>query len=185
MNKIILCFVGEIASGKGAVCDYLIKKQNIGYHRYSTILRDILDRLRLIQSRENMQKISTALRDGFGQDLFAKVIAAEATEDPNPLVCIDGARRIPDIVYLKELPNFHLINVTADETVRFNRIIKRTENPDDAKKTFAQFQKDEQEESEIAIKELGNLADFEIQNNGGIEELHGQIENILTKIQAQ
>jgi len=59
MKKIILGFAGEIASGKGTAAKYLAEKYGSGYFRFSTILRDVLKRLYLDESRENAQKIST------------------------------------------------------------------------------------------------------------------------------
>ncbi|NQT49079.1 AAA family ATPase [Candidatus Kuenenbacteria bacterium] len=182
MNKLILGFVGEIASGKGEACDYIIKKHNTGYFRFSSIIRDVLKRLHLDESRETMQKISLVLRENFGQDLFAKVIAKDAENDSHNIVCIDGIRRIPDIKYLQELPNFHLINIDADEKFRFERIIKRTENPDDKNKTFEEFQKDQQGETELTIREVAQQATIKIDNNGTIEDLKKQIDDLITKL---
>ena len=106
MKKIILGFIGEIASGKGTACDYFIKEHHAGYHRFSKILRDILDRIYLPQTRENMQKMSTWLRKTFSEEIFAKVIAQEVLNDRSTIVCVDGIRRPADNVHLKKIPNF-------------------------------------------------------------------------------
>lgn len=184
MTKLIIGFVGEIASGKGTACDYYIQKHQAGYYRFSTIMRDILDRLHLPQSRENMQGLSTLLRQKFGEDLFAKVIAEDVKNDPNELICVDGIRRVADIKYLKELPNFHLIHLNANETVRYQRIIARSENPDDKNKSFAEFQKDQQQETEQTIPLVVAEAETKIDNNETREILHENLEKLLQQLRA-
>ncbi|MEK7159250.1 MAG: AAA family ATPase [Patescibacteria group bacterium] len=182
MKKIILGFIGEIASGKGTACDYFIKKHHAGYHRFSRILRDILDRIYLPQTRENMQKMSTWLRKTFSEEIFAKVIAEEVKADRTPIVCVDGIRRPADITHLKKLPNFKLIYVTADEKIRYERIVKRAENADDTVKTFKQFQKDQKQEAESMIAEIKKSANYTVNNNGTQNELNLALEKLLKRI---
>lgn len=182
-NRIILGFVGELAGGKGTACKYLIKKYNAGYHRFSTMLREILDRLYIEQSRENIQTLSKALRKSFGNDLFSKVLCEDVKKDKHRLIVIDGIRRSPELTHLKELKNFKLVYVTADIKMRLERIQKRGENSDDNKKNLVQFKRDEQSEVEREIPKIGKTADFIIDNNGNEKELYRQIDNIIKKIQ--
>ncbi len=178
-KKIILGFVGEMVSGKGTICDYLKDNYDIGYHRFSTILRDVLNRLHLENNRANMQEISTLLRGKFGQDLLAKVIAEDVGGDSHNIVVVDGIRRFADIEYLKKIKGFKLIYITADLDARYNRLLKRTENTDDKTKTFDQFKKDHKQESESEVVSVGKTADITINNNGGFKELYQQVDKIL------
>ena len=182
MEKIILGFVGEIASGKGTICDYLIKNHGSGYYRFSTIIRDVMKRLHIAESRDNLQLLSNILRKDFGEDLFAKVLTEDVKADKSQIICVDGIRRPADIIYLQELPNFHLVYVTAEEQTRFERITNRTENSDDTGKTFADFQKEAQNETELLIKDVAKEAKFIIENNGTTEELYQKIESILAEL---
>lgn len=179
MTKLILGLAGEMACGKGTVAKYIGEKYHGGSHRFSTMLRDVLDRLHLEKSRENMQKISQILRDNFGDDLLARVIFEDVKNDQSEIVAIDGIRRMPDIKYLKELSQFKLVYLEADMEKRYERIIKRGENADDNNKSFEQFQKEHQNEAELRIKDLKNYADFVADNNGTIEELYRQIDEII------
>lgn len=184
MEKLIIGFVGEMASGKGTACDYLIEKYNAGYYKFSTIMRDILDRLHLPQARENMQTLSTVLRQNFGEDLFAKVITGDVENDKTEIVCVDGIRRVADIKYLKQLSNFHLVHIYADEMNRYKRIIERSENSDDKSKTFEQFQKDQTRETEQTIPQVVAEAETKINNNGTKEELFEQIEKLVSNLRS-
>ncbi|MFA6410397.1 MAG: AAA family ATPase [Candidatus Buchananbacteria bacterium] len=182
MAKIILGFVGPIASGKGTVCQYLKEKHNAQIFRFSSMLRDVLDRFYIEQSRENMQTVSSALRQAFGDDLMAKTIANDVTNTKVEIVAVDGVRREPDIKYLREISGFYLINIDADQKTRWQRITTRGENIDDTQKTLEQFQKDEQREAEKNIQEVAKLADFKLDNNGTLDQLKKQIDDILAKI---
>jgi dephospho-CoA kinase len=182
LNKTILGFVGPIASGKGTACQYLKDKYGSETYRFSTMLRDILNRLYIENSRENLQKISSVLRAAFGDDLMAKTIANDVKDSKTKIVAVDGVRREPDIKYLRKISGFYLIAMDADQKIRFNRIIKRGENTDDTNKTFTRFQQDEEQEAERQIKKVAETADFNINNNGTLNELHQQIEDILRKV---
>jgi dephospho-CoA kinase len=181
MAKIILGFTGEIACGKGTATKYVVEKYQAASHRFSTMLRDVLRRLYLGDTRENMQKISTLLRQNFGEDLMAKVIFQDVQEDAHDIVVVDGVRRLADIKFLKELPQFKLIYVEADINKRYERIVRRGENPDDLSKTFDQFKKDHEAETEQQITGLKKEADAVIDNNGSLENLYLQIDEMLSK----
>ena len=173
--------VGPISSGKGTASQYLKDKYNAEIFRFSTILRDVLDRLHLEQSRENMQILSTSLRSTFGEDLLSKVIYNDLKNSKSDIVVLDGVRRQSDIQYIKEDPDFHLVEIDADSQIRFDRIIKRGENSDDKKKTFEDFLADEQRETELQIKAVAETAEYHLDNNGTTAELYDQIEEILNK----
>ncbi len=182
MKKIILGFVGEIASGKGEAIKYLIKHRRATTIRFSSSLRDILNRLHLEISRKNLQRLSTIVRKNFGEDLLAKIVAADVAKEKSQLVAVDGIRRIADVKHLLKLPYFQLIYLTADPKIRFQRIINRRENQGDAKKTWSAFQKEEKAEAERQIKNIAKKCDFIITNNGSKKELFQEIENLLNKI---
>lgn len=177
--KIILGLAGELASGKGAIAKYTAEKYDAKSWRFSTMLRDILDRLSLEQSRDNMQVLSTILRQNFGEELFACVMAEDVKKEAGEIIVIDGVRRLADIKYLKIIPQFKLAYLEADIQKRYERIVKRGENSDDAKKTFAEFQKEHEGEAELQIKDLKDHADFLIDNNGTYENLYLQVDKIL------
>ncbi|KKP59617.1 MAG: hypothetical protein UR53_C0001G0117 [Candidatus Magasanikbacteria bacterium GW2011_GWC2_34_16] len=184
-NKIILGFVGDLAAGKGTICKYLKEKYQVNSYRYSTMLRDIVNRVYLPESRENLQKLSTVLRENFGQDLMSRVIAEDVANDSNKIVAVEGIRRPTDITYLEKMPGFNLIYLTAEPKIRWERLVKREENPGDSEKTFEQFLIDEQAEADRLIKELGQKAKYKIVNDGTFEEFYGQMEKIISKIKSQ
>jgi dephospho-CoA kinase len=181
MQKIILGLAGEMASGKGTVAKYLVKKYKGNSHRFSTMLRDLAKRMYLEENRNNMQKISEIFRQNFGEDILSKVIYHDVENDQHQIVAVDGVRRASDIKYLKTFPNFKLIYIETDLEKRFKRTKARYENTDDATKTFAEFKKDQKKEAELQIRGLKVKADFVVDNNGSFKELYAQIDKIIAR----
>ncbi|MBI2436363.1 MAG: AAA family ATPase [Candidatus Magasanikbacteria bacterium] len=179
MQKIILGLVGDLAAGKGTIARYLHKKYGARSYKFSTMLRNILDRIYVEKTRENLQSISTFVRENYGQDVMSKVIARDVENDTNQIVVVDGIRRPTDITYLQELEGFHLIYITADQHIRWKRLVKRNENPGDDTKTFEQFCHNEQAEAESLIQKLGEQAEIKIDNNGDIKKLYDTIEEVI------
>lgn len=179
MAKLILGITGEMVSGKGTVAKHVVDTYQGASHRFSTILRDILDRVYVEQSRENMQNLSSALRKTFGEDVLAQSITHDVENDLHDVVVIDGIRRLPDIKYLKELPHFKLVYIETDMQIKYERLLKRGENIDDKSKTLEQFRKDHEGEAETQIRDLKNYANYVVENNDSFAKLFEQIDEIV------
>lgn len=180
--KIILGLAGEIASGKGTAAKYIMKKYGGLSYRLSDILRDILKRVYLPESRSNMQEMSSALRQYFGEDILAKVALSDLKRQKSKLIVLDGIRRYQAVKYLKKENNFKLIYIEADLKKRFARITQRKDNSDDENKTLRSFKRDHIKEAESLIGELRKKADFLIDNNSNLSNLYQSVDEIMAKI---
>ena len=179
MKKIILGFTGLIACGKGTAAKYYQEKYGAPTFRFSTSMRDLLDRLYLPQSRENMSAISRITREEFGQDLYAKVMAKDASQADHDIVVVEGIRRMDDVTELKKLNNFKLVAIEADMKIRYERLKIRGENSDDTTKTWEEFQKDHELETEISIPPVMAKADVVVNNDGTLEEFYKQLDELI------
>jgi len=182
MSKIIIGFTGPIASGKEVAKKYLEEKYGANSHRFSTMLRDILNRLYIPLTRTNLQDISTTIRGCFGDDTMANVISEDVKNDNHDIVVVEGIRRLADIGALMALPNFFLISIEADSKIRYQRLIKRNENDGDSLKTYEDFLADHQKETETQIESVMAAAKFHLNNDGSLEDLYNQIEKIISLI---
>ncbi len=178
MAKLIIGLVGPIASGKDVTKKYLEQKYNAKNCKFSTPLRDILNRLFVETSRNNLIDLSTMLRQRYGEDLLAKVIANDASLLDSDIVVIDGVRRPADIEHLSKLPHFKLVKIDADPKIRYERMKLRNENIGDSEKTYDEFMEDHNRETEATIPEVMSKADFSIDNNGTLEDLYRKIDEI-------
>lgn len=179
MQKIILALAGEMGCGKGTLTKYLITKYNAEVYRFSNPLRDILDRMHREVSRDNMQKLSTTLRNTFGDDILSEIIVADIGQSESSFTIIDGVRRESDIKFLRNLQGFKLIYIDADISTRYTRITFRGENSSDTTKTIEEFTRETEAEAESRIRGLKEISDVILQNNGTIEELEEQFEKVV------
>lgn len=179
MSKVIIGLVGHIASGKTTITNYLKEKHNGSSYRFSTVLRDIADRLYIEQNRENLQHISQGLREYIDQNILSSVIANDVKADTGEFVIVDGVRRLSDIAYLQEIPGFKLVHVFADMDTRYKRLTARSENIDDTGKTLEAFKADHAREAEQEVDEVAATASIQIDNNGTLEELYVQLDRII------
>ncbi|MFH1790229.1 MAG: AAA family ATPase [bacterium] len=180
--KIIIGIVGRIASGKTTVTDYLISKHSAVSFRFSDMLRDVLKRMRLPENRANLQTISSALRQNFGDDIMSKVLAEDVKNSSSRLIITEGVRRPSDIKNLKNLDNFHIVSISADQQTRYDRLTGRKENTDDKDKSWQQFLEQDEKEPEKKIDEIALLADYTIDNNKSMPELFRQVDDIIDKV---
>jgi dephospho-CoA kinase len=179
MAKLILGVAGEMGSGKEAVSRHLVSNYGADARNFSQILNDILIRLHLDITRENQAPLSLILRKTFGEDILAKAMYHDSVEDAADIVVIQGIRRVEDMTFLKQLPNFKFIYIKADMDVRYERVSKRREKANDGTMTFEQFEASHKYETEQTIPDLKNYADIVIENNGTYPELYAQIDEIV------
>ncbi len=181
-RSLIIGLVGEIASGKTTATDYLVEKYGAEPYKFSSMLRDILSRLHLETTRENLQKLSTAVRQLFGDNVMSKAISQDLSGATTSLIVAEGIRRLSDIEYLKELSNFVVVAIDADARTRYERITQRSENADDRAKTWDAFVHESQQEPEQKIREVMSDAKYVLDNNGSIEEFHAQIDGLMARL---
>ncbi len=182
MAKIILGLVGQAGCGKGTMADLLVKKYGAAYFRFSNILGDILKRLSLEKTRDNLIKISGALRQTFGEDILSYVLEKDAILAPEEVIVVDGIRRAEDIAALEPSPYFKLIAIDADPKLRFERMKKRGEKAGESNMTWEQFLAEEQRETEVTIPMVMARAAVTIDNNGSREEFERRVRAMIQKI---
>lgn len=183
MHKVFIGLAGKLASGKGRVSGHLIEKYDADRIRSSDPLRQTLDLFGVPQSRDNLSSLSTFLRATYGEDTIAKAMGNMLSKSPKNVAIFDGMRRMVDMQHFRTFDNFTLIYVDASADVRYDRYIKRNENPGDAEMTREDFDKRDAAEPEQEIEGLKEHADFVIDNNiNSIEHLDLQIDEVLKKI---
>lgn len=179
MPKHIIGIAGEMASGKDTVTKYLVQRYGAEQYRFSDPLREILKIMHLEVTRDNLTAVSTHLREAFGQSLLAHIIERNAEASESEIVVIDGVRRLSDIDLVKDKSNFTLWYTEADQRIRYERLSKRRENQDDGTLTLEQFLEDHSNETERFIPELKAHAAHIIENNGSLEELQAQVDELM------
>ncbi|MFA5062410.1 MAG: AAA family ATPase [Patescibacteria group bacterium] len=178
-NKIVFVFCGLMASGKDTAAEYLEKKYNASIFSFTTMLNDALDRFYLEHNRDNLVKMSEIIRNAYGEDAMAKTMGKDVENADSNFIVISNARRLADIEYLSKMPNFVLIKIEADIKTRYQRLSTRNQKADDQTKTFEQFVADHQRSTEVSILEIMKHATVTINNDGDLDNLYKQLDNLI------
>ncbi len=180
MNKIIIV-VGMCGVGKTVACDYIEKK---GYKRiyFGAITFEKLQEEGLEVNPENERMMREKLRKYGGMGVFATLnlpklenLVKEGNVVVESLYSWDELKIVQD----KFDSQVIIIAVTADKTVRYQRLATRVERP------FSRVDAIKRDISEIEnIAKAGPIAyaDYFINNNGSIDEFHQKLNDLLEKI---
>ena len=173
----IIGLTGKNASGKGKVVSYL-KQKGFSSSSLSDEIRLELKLRGEEESRENLIRVGNELRTKEGPATLAVRVAKRVKM---PYV-IDSIRNPSEVEELRKIPGFKLMVVSAPPKVRFDRAMARGRS--EGAETFEEFQKIEEMENSNNpnSQQLNNtegLADIELINDSGFEELHKKIDELL------
>lgn len=180
---LIIGLTGQAGSGKGTVGTYLRDHYGAEFLTFSSYLRKTLEMLALESSRDNMIKLSEALRHAFGEDAISHAIAQDALKSTAPVVVVDGIRRPQDITVLQTLPHFHLVAIDGgDARTRYERLTTRGEKTDDAT-SFDYFLELEQRPTEQTIPAVMAQASIRLRNDGTMEDIQKQVDEMMQQLE--
>lgn len=177
----IIALTGEKLAGKGTVADYLHKLHNAQLLRFSQPLSDILMRLHQPNTRQELVALGTYVRQRFGDDILAQVVAEDAARLTG-LVVVDGMRYPAEYQIFSQLRNFHLLNITAPVDIRFERTKLRSEKADEQGMTLAEFRTREQDVTEQGIAAVQTKAEHTIQNTSTFDALYQAVDQWLATL---
>ncbi len=179
MPHLIIGLVGTAGSGKSHAASYLRERYGGRIFKFSEYLSQVLDILAIPKSRDNLIKLSIALRNEFGENALAYAVARGVMTGGATLAIVDGIRRVDDVAPLEPLPNFVLVAVDADPKLRFERMKRRGEKAGESLLTWEQFMMEERAPTEVTIPEVIKRAKIRITNDGTIAELESKIDDLM------
>lgn len=160
--KIIIGIVGEMGSGKSTVTNYIKERYKASSYKFSDILKDILEKLSLPVTRENLIDLFLILASRFGEEVLARPMKKAVDTDTNSYIVVEGIRRPANILLLQELPHFYLIGITSDTRVRFDRIHNRHERSDDQELNYHEFLEDHKKKQKYMLFKWQNRHNFKL-----------------------
>lgn len=181
----IIGITGTLGAGKGTVVDYLKAK---GFKHYSVteFLTEEIIKREMPVNRDSMVLVANDLRAKYGPSYLAEQLYDRAKREANNAV-IESLRAVGEIEALKRNSNFYLLAVNADIHTRYDRITKRHSEKDHI--SFEVFEDNEKREfrsddpTKQNLSKCIEMADFTIDNNGTIDELHVKIEAVMHDIE--
>lgn len=181
-QMIIIGITGTLGAGKGTVVEYLTRYCGFAHFSVRAFISRELDRRGMPVNRDTLTALANEMRAKNSPSYIIEELYKEAAlEEKN---CIIESIRTPgEVDALRCKPDFFLLAVDADPRIRFNRVRKRNSETD--KVSFSTFINSEQREMHSEDPNKQNLAecirqaDFVIENNGSMEELHEKTEEFL------
>ncbi len=181
-NIKIVAIVGLSGAGKSSVVDYIAEK---GYPKvyFGGVLYAAMDKAGVEITPESQQIFREEIREKEGKDFVVKRIISQIHD----LIDAGQHRIVADGLYSwteykimkREFPGeFSVVAVVAPKHLRHHRLANRPERP------FTDTEANERDWSEIENLEKGGpiaIADHFIINNGSMDHLHQQVDDILNE----
>ena len=146
--------------------------------RFSQILMDVLSRLHVPASRDNLQKLGHALRTSVGESVVVDAFRKDLEAEDSEIIVVDGVRYPNEVALVRSFPESILLFLDAPQKVRYERCVKRGEKGE-ASISFSEFAESEKKATERHLDEIKKLADYVVENEGSISELQKRIGEIL------
>lgn len=184
MNMII-GITGTDGAGKGTVVDYLVTQKKFKHYSARSLIIKEIEVRSLPVDREHMRLVGNDLRREFGNDFIVKKGLEAAASDGVSNAVIESLRAMAEVETLKANQGV-LLAVDAEQKLRYERIVDRQSESD--RVTYEEFVAQEQLEMDdpdpngMQKAKVLQAADYTIYNEGSLEELHNQIEEVLGKI---
>ena len=182
---ITIGITGTLGAGKGTIVEYLQKEKGFSHYSVRAFLTDEIKRRGLEVNRDTMTLVGNDLRAQHSPSWIVEQLYGQASA--SGCNCIIESIRTPgEVEALRGKPNFYLFAVDADPRVRYDRAVLRGSETDHI--DYDTFLANEQREMDNDDPNKQNLkyciehADYRFDNNGSIDDLNKQVEEVLGKI---
>jgi len=169
---IIVGLCGRIGAGKDTFADILVEKYGFKKVIMSEhLINPEMEKLGIPITRENQQNFSKEQKIKYGQDVWAKKSIEYAKQHNWNKIVISGIRTLAEVEAFKKETQFILVEIYADEDIRFKRLKERGSVKDVIDiEAFKEQEKREQCMFDL-FKKMDSISDFKIPNNSTKEAL--------------
>ena len=182
---IIIGITGTLGAGKGTIVDYLHEVRGFGHYSVRAFLIEEIKRRNMEVNRDSMVIVANDLRASHSPDYIVGQLYRLAEQSGNNCI-IESIRTPGEVKLLRSKENFWLISVDASPEIRYQRICKRGSETDHVSfETFIENEKREMDSvdpNKQNLRKCIEMADYQLMNDGGVEDLHRKMNEILNKI---
>ena len=182
---IVIGITGTLGAGKGTIVDFLIREKGFRHYSVRSFLIREIEKRGIPVNRDSMTSVANELRACHSPSYITDCLYDEALE--HGVNCVIESIRTPgEITSLREKGSFILFAVDAFPETRYARITERKSETDAI--SFETFIQNEAREMNSDDPNKQNLkacitqADFVFNNNGNMQELIEQVENVLKQM---
>ena len=194
-TRLIIGITGTLGAGKGAVVDYLTANHQFLHFSVRSYLTDVIVERNLPVNRDSMVTVANELRQANSPSYLAEQMLEQAVlqmSSTNSLLLggaiIESIRTVGEVEALKSSGHsFILLAVDANPKVRYERVVLRKSVTDQV--SYDKFVSDEEREMNNAephkqnLKECIKRADYVLMNDGTVDELYLQVDQMLVERQ--
>jgi len=182
---LIIGITGTIGAGKGTIVDFLTKEKGFVHFSVRAYIAEEIIRRGMVVNRDSMVLVANNLRKDNSPSYITDRLYEKALATGKDSI-IESIRTPGEVSSLREKGGFFLLAVDADPEVRYKRISVRNSETDSVSfETFLDNEKREMNSTDPNAQNIGQcikLADFKLWNNGTMEQLNRQVEEILLEI---
>lgn len=180
MKFLVLGITGSRGAGKDTVALHLKKKYGFRILTFTDdVLAPVLKKRGEEVTRHNLIRLALELRDQRGKGVLAGMLSEKIGD--SGFWAISGVRYAEEVeIFRKKFGDaFRLLEVRCETRKRFQRVKKRG-TKGEGRMSFEEFLKVEEAETEKAVNETIELADYALDNNGSIGELKEQVDDLAS-----
>lgn len=182
---LIIGITGTLGAGKGTIVEYLVSNKGFKHLSVRGYLIEEIIKMGLTVNRDSMVLIANQLRKENSPSYIIDRLYEQAVSS-NENCIIESIRTPGEVNALKAKGNFFLLAVDANPVIRYDRIYLRNSETDNISfETFIQNEKREMDSTDPNhqnIRKCMQAADYVFNNDGTIDTLEGEINNVLKEI---
>jgi dCMP deaminase len=176
----IIGVTGLYATGKDTVAE-ILEEMNFEHISLSDMIREELKTRGKEVTRTNLISMGNELRTTYGANILSRKALAKIKNGENYV--FTSIRNPSEVKLLQKRDDFVLVNVTAPDNVRLQRIISRGKTEKDPQ-TLSELQEKENQErsSDPNAQQLhivGKMAKITLRNDVPIEKLKGKVQKLV------